>query len=872
MNLRTATLENGLQVLLLESHTAPVATFWVWYRVGSRNELPGRTGISHWVEHMLFKGTPAHPKGMLTRYIDRLGGRWNAFTWKDYTAYHEVLPAEHLDVAVRLEADRQANTIFDPAEVESERTVIISEREGAENFPSYLLREEVDAAAHKVHPYRVPVIGWKEDLRTITRDDLFNHYRAYYQPNNAVAVAVGAFDADHVLDVIRDAFAPAPRGTAPPAVRARDPEQEGERRLVLRRPGGATAYVHLAYHVPEASHPDHAALLVLDGLLSGFKSVVPFEGPGGSRSSRLYRALVESQLASDAGSSLIPSLDPTLFRIVATARAGVEPAAVEERALAELERLSHEPAGESELAKVKKQARAQFVFAQDGVYRTALALGAYAIVDTPEGFVHLLDRLDQVTADDVTRVAATYLRRSGLTIGWYVPETAGVTAPPPAPVHRAPVFFVSGSPRAAAPAVPITPEVVTRAELQNGLVVLAREQRGSGLLAVHGYVRAGAMFDGEQPGLARYASSVLQRGTQTHTSQEIAETLESMGASLGIFSNMEVTSLGLRVLREDARRALEILAEILQHPTFPAAEVEKARGELLTGLRVAQQDTRHVAERAFRTLAFPHGHPHARVPDGDESVIESLTPTDLAAFHAQHIRPEATILAFVGDLGVSEVLDLASHLFSRWQRAGIWRLPPLPPLGHPPAPQRAEVRLAGKTQSDVILGGPGIIRNDPHYYETMTANLILGQIGLMGRLGERVRERLGMAYYAYSDLRAGLLAGPWWVRAGVNPKNEDRAVESILQELRAFQDEGPLDDELRDARDFLVGSLAVRLETTGGIAQMLADIELFSLGLDYVTRYPGIIRGITREAVIAAAAQLALPTYSLAIAGPPPAP
>jgi len=869
MNLRTATLENGLQVLLLESHTAPVATFWVWYRVGSRNELPGQTGVSHWVEHMLFKGTPTHPKGTLTRYIDRLGGRWNAFTWKDYTAYHEVLPAEHLDVAVRLEADRQANTIFDPAEVESERTVIISEREGAENFPSYLLREEVDAAAHKVHPYRAPVIGWKEDLRAITRDDLYQHYRTYYQPNNAIAVAVGAFDADHVLNLIGDVFASIPRGAAPPAVRAREPEQEGERRLVLRRPGGATAYVHMAYHVPEASHPDHAALLVLDGLLSGFKSVVPFEGPGGGRSSRLYRALVESQLASDAGSSLIPSLDPTLFRVVATARTGVEPAVVEERALAELDRLTREPVDATELAKVKKQAKVQFVFAQDGVYRTALALGAFAVVDAPGGFAQLFDRLDRVTVDDVMRVAATYLQSKRRTVGWYVPEPGGVTAPAAAPVHRAPVFFVSGSPRAAAPALPITPEAVTRSALQNGLVVLAREQRGSGLVAVHGYVRAGAMFDGERPGLARYTSSLLQRGTRTRTSQEIAETLESMGASLGVFSDMEVTALGLRVLREDARAALEILAEILEHPAFLAAEVEKTRGELITGLRVAQQDTRHVAERAFRALAFPSGHPHARVADGDEGVIQALTPADLAAFHAQYIRPEATILAVVGDLGVAEVLDLIGQLFSAWPRGGVWQGPPLPPLVTPAAPRRAEVRLAGKMQSDVILGAAGITRSDARYYETMVANLILGQIGLMGRLGESVRERQGMAYYAYSDMRAGLLAGPWWVRAGVHPRNEERAVDSIIEELRAFQEAGPADEELRDARDFLIGSLAVRLETNSGIAQMLADIELFNLGLDYVARYPGIIRGLRGDAVTAAAARFPLTAYSLAIAGPP---
>ena len=872
MTLRTAALENGLQVLLLESHTAPVATFWVWYRVGSRNELPGQTGISHWVEHMLFKGTPTHPKGMLTRYIDRLGGRWNAFTWKDYTAYHEVLPAEHLDVAVRLEADRQTNTVFDAAEVESERTVIISEREGAENFPSYLLREEVDAAAHKVHPYRVPVIGWKEDLRTITRDDLFHHYRTYYQPNNAIAVAVGAFDADRVLEVIRESFAPIPPGTMPPPVRARDPLQEGERRLVLRRPGGATAYVHLAYHVPEAVHPDHAALLVLDGVLSGFKSVVPFDGPGGVRSSRLYRALVETELASDAGSSLIPSVDPTLFRVVATARAGVEPAAVEERIRVEIERLAREPVGAAELAKVKKQAKAQFVFAQDGVYRLALALGAYAIVDTPRGFGQLIARLDRITAEDILRVSAAYLRADRLTAGWYVPEAGGAAEGAGPPVHRAPVFFSSGAPRAAAPAVPITPETVTRTELQNGLVVLTREQRGNGLLAVHGYVRAGAMFDGERPGINRFTTALLQRGTRTRSSQVLADTLESMGAALGVFSNLEVAALSLRVLREDAPAALEILADILQQPAFPPAEVERARGEILTGLRVARQDTRHVAERAFRALAFPPGHPHARVADGDEPAIEALTPADLAAFHAQHIRPEATILAFVGDVSSGEVLDLVGRLFAGWPRVGVWQGPPLPPPATPPAPQRAEIRLAGKTQSDVIVGVPGIARNDPRYYETMMANLILGQIGLMGRLGERVRERQGMAYYAYSDLRAGLLAGPWWVRAGVNPRNEERAVDSILQEVRAFREAGPSEEEVQDAKDFLAGSLAVRLETTGGIAQMLADIELFDLGMDYVIRYPAIVRGIAHDAVTRALDLFPLDAYSLAIAGPPPAP
>src|SRR3989442_3008859 len=343
--LRIHTLDNGLTILLQESHTVPIATFWVWYRVGSRNEMPGTTGISHWVEHMLFKGTPTHPKGTLTRYIDRLGGRWNAFTWKDYTAYHEVLPPELLDVAIRLEADRMAHTIMAPSEVDSERTVIISEREGSENHPSYLLREEVDAIAHKVHPYRIPVIGWKDDLRAITRDDLFHHYRMFYHPQNAIAVAIGPFDAGAMLEAITRSFAEVPPGPPVPPMRVREPEQEGERRVVLHGPGGAPSYLPTAYHVPAGTHPDLAALLVTDGILSGFKGIVPFDQAGGGRSSRLYRALVGTRLATGVSSSMTPSADPTPFRVAATRRVDGGVGVGRERALTGGDRLARGPGG-----------------------------------------------------------------------------------------------------------------------------------------------------------------------------------------------------------------------------------------------------------------------------------------------------------------------------------------------------------------------------------------------------------------------------------------------------------------------------------------------------------------------------------------------
>lgn len=873
--LRVHTLENGLTVLLVEQRTVPVATFWVWYRVGSRNETPGFTGISHWVEHMLFKGTPTHPKGTLTRYIDRLGGRWNAFTWKDYTAYHEVLPAEHLDVAIRLEADRMANTILEPGEVESERTVIISEREGSENYPAYLLREEVDAAAHKVHPYRIPVIGWKDDLRVIARDDLFRHYKTFYHPNNAIAVAVGAFDAQGTTESITRAFGEIPPGPTPPTVRAREPQQEGERRIVLRRPGGATAYLHVAYHAPAASHPDLPALLVADGLLSGFKSIVPFDQAGGGRSSRLYRALVETGLASDVSSSQIPSTDPTLFRVTATVRSGADTGAVEERVLEELGRLAREPAGAAELAKVKKQAKAQMVFTRDGVFRIAMGFGAFAVVDGPEAFESLLSRIDRVTADDVMRVAGTYFTERNRTVGWYLPESG-------AALHRpARLTTAAGSPAAVRPdiffmqlpaqatSVPIAPETVTRAELDNGLVALIKETRGTGLVAVHGYVKAGAMFDGPRSGLSRFVAAMLQRGTRAHSSQDLAERLDGMGASLAVRPDMEAAAVGLRALAEDAAEALRLLGDVLMHPVFPPEEIEKARGELLTSLRVGMQDTRHMAERTFRRLLYPDAHPHRHVPEGEESVIASLARDDLAAFHSRHYRPEATVLAVVGDVHAAEVLDTLGQVFAAWPRQGVWMPPLVPAVAGARGPLRDEHRIEGKVQSDIVLGAPGVARTDPAYYQTMMANLILGQLGMMGRLGDRVRERQGMAYYAFSELRAGLLAGPWLVRAGVNPANEQAAIDGILTEIQRFQDGGPEDEELGDAREFLIGSLAVRMETNPGMAQMVADIELFGLGLDYLVRYPQLIRGIAREAITEAARAFPRESYCLAIAGPP---
>jgi len=412
-------LDNGLTVIVRESHNAPVSTFWCWYKVGSRVERAGITGISHWVEHMLFKGTPQFPKRELDRMISREGGTWNGFTWLDFTTYFETLPADRFDLAFAIESDRMVHAVFDPKQVELERTVIISERQGNENSPTFLLAEEVQAAAFRVHGYHHEVIGDLCDLQTMTREQLYQHYRAYYAPNNAVAVAVGDFKTDDVLKKIQGAFGKIKPGPKLPAINRAEPPQKGERRITVEGPD-TTAYVEVAYRVPNAVHPDFPALVVLDAILAGASGLSIMGGGTSNASSRLYKALVDTELATDVSGGLGTTVDPFLYSLSATIRMGHTLAEVEAALDAELARAVAEPVAEQEVAKAIKQAKAQFAYGSESVTNQGFWYGFSEVFADYTWFESYLDRLAAVAVDDVQRVAKTYLTKSNRTVGWYV--------------------------------------------------------------------------------------------------------------------------------------------------------------------------------------------------------------------------------------------------------------------------------------------------------------------------------------------------------------------------------------------------------------------------------------------------------------------
>jgi zinc protease len=415
-------LENGLTVILKELHHVPAACIMIWYRVGSRNERAGNTGISHWVEHLMFSGTPTFPSGEFDRLISRDGGYWNAFTGLDHTAYYETVPADRLELCLHLEADRMINTNFTAVEVETERSIILSERAMYENDPRFQLSEELTSAAFRVHPYHHEVIGDEVDLRTITREDLCDYYRRHYVPNNAVIVVSGDFQSREMLSRITEHLGDMPAGALVTEVTRIEPPQRGERRVTVHGPGDM-AYLTVAYRVPATTDPDYVALTLLNAAFAGGSSLGMFAGVGTNRSSRLYKSLVDAELAVGAGGGLAPTVDPFLYTINVAVRAGRSLEEVEAALDAELERLSSSPINWRELDMALKRARAQFIMAGESITGQAHLLGmAEATANDYHWYESSVEKLNEITQDDLERVRRTYLTKKNRTVGWYQPE------------------------------------------------------------------------------------------------------------------------------------------------------------------------------------------------------------------------------------------------------------------------------------------------------------------------------------------------------------------------------------------------------------------------------------------------------------------
>lgn len=413
-------LENGLQVLLKPVPSSKAVTTWIFYKVGSRNEKLGTTGASHWCEHMLFKGGGKLGRGDVHTLVSNEGGRNNAFTDHDVTAYYETLPKDKLELGLFIESERMANAAFDPKEVESERQVIISEREGSENFPQYLVREEIFAAAYHQHPYRWPVIGWKSDLRNMTREDLYQHYRRYYHPNNAILVVCGNFDTTRASVEIGNLFSKIEPGEKIPSkLPFRETAQKGERTAKVVQPGTLN-YLGVAYHMPEITHEDAPSLIVLSAVLGGWHGLIGFFGDRFvPRANRLYRRLVEGAIASEVNTYFPVNIDPSLLYFDITLNPDVKTKIAKEALLSEIDRLRDLPPNDEEMKVAFNQIKAWHAYENDGIALQALSIGYFERIQSRTLADKLIESALQTTPDNVRTAARRYLTETSRIVGEY---------------------------------------------------------------------------------------------------------------------------------------------------------------------------------------------------------------------------------------------------------------------------------------------------------------------------------------------------------------------------------------------------------------------------------------------------------------------
>lgn len=413
------------------------------------------------------------------------------------------------------------------------------------------------------------------------------------------------------------------------------------------------------------------------------------------------------------------------------------------------------------------------------------------------------------------------------------------------------------------------PQDITRSVLPNGIILLTRSNFNSPSVVINGYLPSGSIFDPrEKLGLAYFTALALMRGTHYHNFQQIYDRLESAGASLGFGASVHNTSFGGRALAEDLPLLLSTLSEALRAPAFPPEQIERLRAQLLTGLAMRDQDTADRAAIRFDELLFPQ-HPYGLPEDGFPETIQAITREDIVAHHAHVFGPRNMVLVVVGAVSASQVYDIVNESLGEWQNPYQPAMPTLPPTRPLAETYREHIPLPGKSQTDLVMGGFGPKRSSPDYLAASLGNNILGQFGMMGRIGDVVREQAGLAYYASTSLNAWINTGSWEVSAGVNPANLQRAIDLILAEIHRFITEPVSQDELEDSQANYIGRLPLSMESNNGVAAALLNIERFQLGLDYYQKFPAMVSAITPEAVLQAAQKYLFPDRMLIISAGP---
>ena len=834
---------NGLKVLLSENHAKPVVTYMALFHVGSRNEAVGFTGSTHFLEHLMFKGTPKHnpqDENGVFEMIKPLGNLLNATTWFDRTNYFECVPSQHLPLCIELEADRMRNLMLRHDDRNSEMTVVRNEMERGENEPDRVMMGEMFAVSFREHPYHHPTIGWRSDVEGVSLERMKEFYDVYYWPNNCTVMVRGDFDTVEALELIAKHYGDITSSPHPiPTVYTVEPPQEGERRFEIIRAGDLPR-VWAGFHIPEAKHADSYALGAMRAVLGG----------SGSKSSRLYKRLIDSGLCSSASASHMELHDPGLFMVNGTVSADHTVAEVEAALFEEIVKLAAEPVTLEELNRAKNANRKSTILgALDPMGWANMIAEGEASVDW-KWVVEYDDNFDLVTPADVQRVAAQYFSRTNRTVGHFIPlvEAAeianGSTAA--APVAAKNETNSAGSSLAAQ---------VTKKTLANGIKVLVQSNRGSGAVSISGKLQAGGCFGGGVELLPEMTSYLLTRGSVKYSKAHMAELLEDMGpgaSRLSFSPDTFAVSFGGSVVATDFTQYVNIVADVLRNPLFLDEELQRAKAQFASFLTKNANNTGSVGKNTLMRALYDGNSPYCgkTYPElGDELAL--ITVDMLRQFHAEHYSPKSLIVSIVGDIDEAEAFALVDSVFGDWTGPEPKPFDVSKGLLGATKRNRIDVKMPGKKNTDIIIGSPvPVSRTGADFCAARIADLALGGDTIGSRLGKVVRVKHGLTYginCRYDDISFG--NAPWQITLTVNPTNIDKALGLVDEVVAEFLAEGITDREMADLTEQAAAGFQVALRTDLAIAGTLTSFTFLGMDIDELDTYPQRIKAVTKEQV-----------------------
>lgn len=843
--------KNGLKVLLMEDHSAPVVTFMVTYHVGSRNEAVGHTGSTHLLEHLMFKGSRKFNKENgkpIWTVLQNVGAQINATTWLDRTNYFELLPSEHLERAVQIEADRMRNAFLRDEDRQPEMTVVRNEFERGENDPWDVLDKNIWATAYQAHPYHHSTIGWKTDIENVSTDRLKEFYNTYYWPNNATVTIIGDFKKKDALNMVKRHFGKHKSSSHEiPVMYTEEPEQQGPRRLILKR-SGQTGIVGIAHKSPQGIHEDTYSLQIISKVL------------GDGKSSRLYRKIVDKGLATGLFMWDFPFKDNGLFITYVFMTPGADHAEVEKIILDEYASLQSDGITADELNRAKAQIKSEMAFSRDGSYSIASALNEAIATGDWTFYTTYADNINSVKRSDVKAAAQKYFHEDQSTTGYFIPNSGadGDSDPGASGVHQ-PLHWrpesknipgmnrVSGSATGgAAKSSSISSQVSTSSPLK-GITLYTMPTTVEDVVTIRGSILGGDEFSPDSnPMIADLTAAMLDEGTKSHNKLEISEMLESVGASVGFSSGMYRVNFSAKCLKKDIQMVLNLLAEQLKEPAFNENDLTNVRRRYTANLKRAKENTRRQAMGQFRRTLYPKGHPNYSLDiDAQIQFVENITSSDLSVFHKNNYGLGTMIVSAVGDLDSKKMTAGIRKAFKGWKISSLKQNP----SGLTAKPKNGStefVMIEDKTSADMVVGIPiGIDRNHPDYYPLMLGNYILGG-NFSARLMQTVRDKEGLTYGIGSRV-SGVNTGNdgfWYVSGTFAPDLLNKGRQSALKQIKMWVNKGVTAEELENKKTTLTGSYKVGLATTSGLAgQILANAER-GRELSFLDEYPGIINGL----------------------------